>query len=184
MYLDVSRCILMYMNGTHQDTIKIHAGYIKIHQDTYPIGKHTKNDRKPHVTPGTWLPRCLFTGTCSRRIELPDGSSYPILKWSSTRKTHEENCPTAELPAMVLRTTGVSFRRASAGGLLKGPGPTARQWDSRLRPWPSCAWPFPPLPRRVCRARRQSSITYCNRGARRPPGSMATALRSMCAAAP
>jgi len=40
MYLDVSRCILMYMNGTHQDTIRIHARYIEIHQDTYPIGNH------------------------------------------------------------------------------------------------------------------------------------------------
>ena len=31
MYLDESRCILMYMNGTHQDTCKIHSGYMKIH---------------------------------------------------------------------------------------------------------------------------------------------------------
>jgi hypothetical protein len=31
------------MNGTHQDTIRIHAGYIEIHQDTYPIG----NPRHP-----------------------------------------------------------------------------------------------------------------------------------------
>ena len=31
MYLDVSLCILMYMNGTHQDTCKIHSGYMKIH---------------------------------------------------------------------------------------------------------------------------------------------------------
>jgi hypothetical protein len=38
MYPDVSRCILMYMYGTRQDTNKIHAGYITIHQDTYPIG--------------------------------------------------------------------------------------------------------------------------------------------------
>jgi hypothetical protein len=29
---------LMYLDGTHQDTIRIHAGYIEIHQDTYPIG--------------------------------------------------------------------------------------------------------------------------------------------------
>jgi hypothetical protein len=35
---NVSCCSLMYMNGTHQDTIRIHAGYIEIHQDTYPIG--------------------------------------------------------------------------------------------------------------------------------------------------
>jgi len=50
---DVSRCILMYMNGTHQDTIRIHARYIKIHQDTYPIGNPPQKwDRKPHVTPG------------------------------------------------------------------------------------------------------------------------------------
>jgi hypothetical protein len=41
----------MYMNGTHQDTIKIHSGYIKIHQDTYLIGPPPKNDRKPPVTP-------------------------------------------------------------------------------------------------------------------------------------
>jgi hypothetical protein len=33
----------MYMNGTHQDTIKIHAGYIKIQdQDTYPIADTRK----------------------------------------------------------------------------------------------------------------------------------------------
>ena len=55
MYLDVScNGILMYMNGTrngtHQDTIRIHAGYITIHQDTYPIGPPPQNDRKPHVT--------------------------------------------------------------------------------------------------------------------------------------
>ena len=37
----------MYMNGTHQDTIKIHAGYIKIHQDTYPIGKTPKTIGNP-----------------------------------------------------------------------------------------------------------------------------------------
>jgi hypothetical protein len=50
--LGLSRCILMYMNGTHQDTIRIHAGYITIHQDTctYPIGPPPQNDRKPHVT--------------------------------------------------------------------------------------------------------------------------------------
>ena len=40
----------MYMYGTHQDTIRIHAGYIKIHQDTYPIGTPPQKDRKPHVT--------------------------------------------------------------------------------------------------------------------------------------
>ncbi len=41
----------MYMNGTHQDTIRIHAGYIEIHQDTYPIGTPApKEDRKPPVT--------------------------------------------------------------------------------------------------------------------------------------
>ena len=42
----------MYMNGTRQYTIKIQSGYITIHQDTYPIGNYTKNDRKPPVTPG------------------------------------------------------------------------------------------------------------------------------------
>jgi hypothetical protein len=28
------------MYGTRQDTIKIHARYIRIHQDTYPIGNY------------------------------------------------------------------------------------------------------------------------------------------------
>jgi len=31
MYLVVSQCILMYLNGTHRNTCKIHAGYM---QDT------------------------------------------------------------------------------------------------------------------------------------------------------
>ena len=34
MYLDVSWCILMYMNGSHQDTCEIHARYM---QDTCKI---------------------------------------------------------------------------------------------------------------------------------------------------
>jgi hypothetical protein len=33
------------MNGTHQDTIRIHAGYIQIHQDVYV------SDRKPPPSP-------------------------------------------------------------------------------------------------------------------------------------
>ena len=45
MYLDV------YERDTHQDTIRIHARYITIHQDTYPIGKNIKNDRNP-TAPG------------------------------------------------------------------------------------------------------------------------------------
>ncbi len=41
----------MYLDRTHRNTCKIHAGYIEIHQDTYPIGNYPpKNDRKPHVT--------------------------------------------------------------------------------------------------------------------------------------
>ena len=58
MYLDVSRCILMYLDvherdtsRYNQDTIRIQSGYITIHQDTYPIGNPPKNDRKPHVIP-------------------------------------------------------------------------------------------------------------------------------------
>ena len=31
-------CHTGYMNRTHQDTIRIYARYIEIHQDTYPIG--------------------------------------------------------------------------------------------------------------------------------------------------
>ena len=74
MYLDVSRCILMYMNGTHQDTIRIHAGHITIHQDTYPIGTPPKNDRKPHVTPVEVLPRphlLPINGLCNSRLCRP-----------------------------------------------------------------------------------------------------------------
>jgi hypothetical protein len=50
---------LMYTNGTHQDTIKIHAGYIKIHQDTYCIGNPPNLYRKPPVTRvGGSRPQC------------------------------------------------------------------------------------------------------------------------------
>jgi hypothetical protein len=31
---------LMYLDRTHRNTCKIHAGYIEIHQDTYPIGNY------------------------------------------------------------------------------------------------------------------------------------------------
>jgi hypothetical protein len=41
MYLVVMLVVLMYLDvykrDPHQDTIRIHAGYIKIHQDTYPV---------------------------------------------------------------------------------------------------------------------------------------------------
>jgi len=43
MYLDVSRCILMYMNGTHQDTCEIHARYMRDTWDTYPDNKPPPN---------------------------------------------------------------------------------------------------------------------------------------------
>jgi len=39
----------MYMNGTHQDTCGIHAGYMRDTWDTYP---DNKLDNKPHVIPG------------------------------------------------------------------------------------------------------------------------------------
>ena len=54
MYLDVSWCILMYMNGSHQDNIKIHAQYIqdtcKIHRIRILITNPPKFDNKPPVT--------------------------------------------------------------------------------------------------------------------------------------
>ena len=50
MYLVVSRCILMYMNGTHRNTCTIHARYMQDTWDTYRIGNYTKTYRKPHVT--------------------------------------------------------------------------------------------------------------------------------------
>ena len=58
MYLVVSRCILMYMNGTLRNTCKIHARYMRDTWDTYCIGKNTKTYRKPHVTPGTTYLAC------------------------------------------------------------------------------------------------------------------------------
>jgi hypothetical protein len=39
MYLVVSRCISMYLDGTHQDTCTIHARYMLDTWDTYPDNK-------------------------------------------------------------------------------------------------------------------------------------------------
>ena len=53
MYLDISRCILMYLDVHERDTsrynpdtIKIQSGYITIHQDTYPIGNYTQKRKE------------------------------------------------------------------------------------------------------------------------------------------
>ena len=50
MYLDVSWCILMYLDGHIKIHIKIHSKYIEIQYDTYPIGNVPKKDRKSTVT--------------------------------------------------------------------------------------------------------------------------------------
>ena len=57
----------MYMNVTHQDTIRIHAGYITILQDTYPIGTPPQKDRKTPVTP------CREDVANERERELTEG---------------------------------------------------------------------------------------------------------------
>jgi len=60
MYLDVSRCILMYMNGTHQDTCEIHARYMRDTWDTYP-----DNNPPPNSITNPTSPRVthLFVGS-------------------------------------------------------------------------------------------------------------------------
>ena len=50
MYLDVSWCILMYMNGSHQDACRIHSRYTKIHRIRILITNPPKFDNNPPVT--------------------------------------------------------------------------------------------------------------------------------------
>jgi len=56
MYLDVSRCILMYMNGTHQDTCEIHARYMRDTWDTYPDNKPPPNSITNPTSPDQTTP--------------------------------------------------------------------------------------------------------------------------------
>ena len=52
MYLVVSRCISMYLDGTHQDTCTIHARYILDTWDTYPDNKPPPNSITNPPSPG------------------------------------------------------------------------------------------------------------------------------------
>jgi hypothetical protein len=62
MYLDVSRCILMYMNGTHQDTCEIHARYMRDTWDTYPDNKPPPNSITNPTSPRVQDPELGSTG--------------------------------------------------------------------------------------------------------------------------
>ena len=107
------------MNGTHQDTIKIHAKYIKIHQDTSGYVKETvpKNDRKLYVgsTPATPArPPAQRFSACGGRSSMTQGrsqlshrsnehTSEPVHN-SSERNTPSLRFPTATLCAPIAQS--------------------------------------------------------------------------------
>ena len=80
MYLDVSRCILMYLDVCERDTSRYKQDTFKIHHDTTGYVSDRKspppNDRKPPVTPFTravgaytqrvhiYAPGCVYAGRC------------------------------------------------------------------------------------------------------------------------
>jgi len=95
MYLDVSRCILMDMNGKHQDTCEIHARYMRDTWDTYPDNKPPPNSitnptspvtahRSPAPPPpGPGRPAPGAAPVAKKWVVCPD--SHAIEKWTSSR---------------------------------------------------------------------------------------------------
>jgi len=78
MYLDVSRCILMYMNGTHQDTCEIHARYMRDTWDTYPDNKPPPNSITNPTSPLTPTPHLIARHNPAQQIEQRAAGFIPV----------------------------------------------------------------------------------------------------------
>ena len=157
MYLVVSRCILMYLNGTHRNTCEIHARYM---QDTFGYVLYRKpppicigNPPSPRLACRQW------TISSRHRLPLPMTSALPITP-SALPHLGATHCVAAALSFLVHRDVLVARHRlidathlcvASARACVRNGGRgvarTAEKWPRPLLP--------PPRSRPCCLAKNE-----------------------------
>ena len=87
MYLVVSRCILMYLDGTHQNTCKIHAGYIQDTSGYVLYRKHPPICIGNPPSPVLHAPVLQSVEVCERGVQLQD--SRDVVARSETESSLE-----------------------------------------------------------------------------------------------